>query len=247
MKKIIALIMAVAVIASMGIVSSFAAEPTWFWNFADGGLAQPPSDVEQENDSVWFKDNSADGDGMLFYGTVRQEAFMGQDVLDANGGYIDLDAGKFVVVKIKVAEDSVANPNKVELLAIPDMDHQSNVAMVASELEATTDWQYILMDASETQFWSGSSMWFRIDPVNYPGSSCNVAWVGLFATQADAEEYIAADKEANATAAPTEAPTAAPAATPAPAEEKGCGSVIGGGAFAMVAMAAAALVLRKKR
>ena len=275
MKKFIALVMAVAVIASMGTVMAFAAEPVWSWNFAEDGCCVAPGNAELEEDYeyVTFTDLS-EGDGWLFIGSLGG-GFMADDVPS-----VDCVNGKYIVIKLRLTE-GIENNNICQVLNLDETTGVHGTAEAA--LEKTDEWQYVYIDCSANANWAVPNVrWFRLDPVNCNGTTCDIAWMALFATEADAKDYIEADKnggsdeeaptaepveeteapveETEAPVEETEAPveeTKAPVEetevpeeetaepTAEPAEDEGCGSAIGGSAFAVAAMAA--VVIFKKR
>ena len=160
-------------------------DPVWKWDFAEQGyIADGVSSQSSNGDYVSMTDNS--GDGMLYPSSNGSVHFYGMPV-------VDLDAGKYIVVKMRVTSGET-NANQIEVLAMPDGTSASLVSAIGT-VDESTEWQYVIIDCSNISGWAGSTTpWFRLDPVNCSGTSCDVDWFALFATADEATIYILADK-----------------------------------------------------
>jgi len=159
-------------------------DPVWKWDFAEDGYAvDGVSSSSSNGDYVSMTDNS--NDGMIYPST--------SGVPLAGMTPVNLDKGNYVVLKLRLTS-GFTNVNSVQILANFD-GTLTSLANATAFVPASSDWQYIVIDCTNLANWNGTACtWFRVDPVNCTGTSCDVDWVALFETADEATIYTLADE-----------------------------------------------------
>ena len=184
MKKIISVLVIVAVLSAMFILPAYAADPVWSWDF---GTAEGKDSGEGKNIVAaedWVTVNDEDGDGWIYP----------KGGATAHGSFAAADA-KYMAIKLRVTT-GYEGEHDFEFVSHNGAAH----GFVRGDVAATEGWQYIIVSTEGVGGWEGTINWVRIDPVNCKDCVADVDWLAFFADEASAQAYVDADKAADAPA-----------------------------------------------
>ncbi|MBQ3893964.1 MAG: hypothetical protein II739_01445 [Clostridia bacterium] len=178
---------------------------------------------------------------------------------------VELDTYKIMQLKMKI-DPKIGLQGNIYYSTDEAPGAYAEAQNVSYRYANTEDWQVVNVDFTRQRNWTSILDACRLDA--FPSTSADtvvkVAYITFFKTLAEAQAFadmgsqFPATPEPTATPTPTPTPdvTATPEATDVPTEKPteaptpepkktGCGNVIGG-TFAVIALAACALVIRKK-
>ncbi|MBQ8165104.1 MAG: pentapeptide repeat-containing protein [Clostridia bacterium] len=214
MKKIVALIIAIAVVASMGVMSVSAAEdPVWQYYPNDIYIDKPDLTTTPPQDESWSAtgatgEKSDDDNYVRFTAQKVTEAYFytgwaSGDLTSSQVSTIYADAGNTFVIKCRIPDASYVGPEGPlvgELLA-----GDNGLITAHYTYTQTTDWQYVVVDMTSAPLgamWSGEINWFRVDFVNanaitvdninaIEGFQFDLEYIKLFSNIDAANAYVA--------------------------------------------------------
>ena len=178
---------------------------------------------------------------------------------------VELDTYKIMQIKMKI-DPKIGLQGNIYYSTDEAPGAYAEAQNVSYRYANTEDWQVVNVDFTRQRNWTSILDACRLDA--FPSTSADtvvkVAYITFFKTLAEAQAFAdmgsqfpatpeptatptpTPTPDVTATPEPTDAPTEKPTEAPTPEPKKtGCGNVIGG-TFAVIALAACALVIRKK-
>ena len=200
-KKLFALIVVAAMLISMFSMSSVfaAAEPSWIWKPAEDGHATGfgacTSQDADDASYTTFTTISKSLEGFAYPGADVLAPEAGGNLAKSDMGAIDTAQGKFALIKYRTtAEDKVYG----ELVWHNLTEH----GYTTFEYVNDGEWHFAVVDLTKDAWTSVPEIsWFRYDFANGLSDadeetySVDLAYIAMFASEADANAYAAADGE----------------------------------------------------
>ncbi|MBQ8164701.1 MAG: hypothetical protein IJZ94_04740 [Clostridia bacterium] len=204
MKKIVSLILAIGLLTSMGIlsVSADTGEPVWSYypNYDYIGDGRDSWAITADGNGSAVR--SADDSYVTFTANAAPEAhfYVGWAAGDLTASMIptiDASSGNVFVLKCRLSDSSKVGE---EGDIIGQLVAASGACVVNFDYDATTEWQYVLIDCANPTVgsWTGTINFLRLDyansvsvnSANLEGFSVDIESLELFTDRMAAQSYI---------------------------------------------------------